>query len=85
MQSEFEITYYEDLTLPVTKNIVIELIETPDYDYVPFGESMIKNNYVEIEVYIYGDIPEEIKEDIRKRFPKKQYDSSTSNFYWELK
>lgn len=80
---ELQITYSNDLEQH-TKDIYVEVDKQEDHDIVPYGEGQTNHYYTETQVFVYGDIPEEIKEDIRKTIIKgrKVDDGSTKNWTW---
>jgi hypothetical protein len=65
-----------------TREVEVEFVKHSDYDYVPYGERDEKRSYIEFEVFVYGDIPEEIKNDIKDQFNEdKRFFSGTTSLY----
>jgi hypothetical protein len=80
------VSYFNELE-DFTQTVVIERNTLHDYDFAPMGESFVKCEYSETEVYVHGDIPQEIKEDMMRKCKeeKRYYSGKTKNWEWEAK
>lgn len=79
-----KVCYWKD-EIDKIADIDVEFDKEVDYDYVPYGESEIKRMNIEYDVFIIGDIPDEIKDDIRKKFHeyRRFYSGFTENWEYE--
>jgi hypothetical protein len=80
------VSYFNELE-DVTTDVIVERNVMSDYDFVPYGEGYVKNTYTETEVYIHGDLPQEIIEDMMRKCKedKRYYSGKTKNWEWEAK
>lgn len=78
------VTYWEKSKESGDKfaDVDIEFEKHEDFDFVPYGEGSVKKHYVEYDVYVYGDLPEEIKYAIKSDFAedKGHYHGETENY-----
>lgn len=82
-----QVTYWDVSceTANISSEIDIEFVKHEDFDFVPYQETEVERRFVEYDVYIYGDVPEEIKQHIKRNFDedKNFYHGVTQNFEFE--
>lgn len=80
-----QVTYWKAEENEITTDVDVEFDVTEDVEILPCGEDYHYRKTSEYEVFIYGDIPEEIKDSIKCNFneDKKFYHGVTPNYEFE--
>lgn len=82
-----QVTYWDISceTANKTAEVDVEFERLDDYDFVPYGEGSVKRDTSDYDVFVYGDIPEEIKESIIRQFDenRKFYSGRTKHFEFD--